>query len=137
MIEYYKMALSKYADFTGRSRRSEYWFFALGNVLIYFALAFLGGILAGATGSETAGLIPMILLGIFVLAIIIPSLAVAVRRLHDTGRSGWWYLIGLVPFIGSIVLIVFFCTDSEPGANQWGPNPKTGATTSTASHLVD
>lgn len=137
MIEYYKMALNKYADFTGRSRRSEYWFFVLGNLIIYFVLAFLGGLIGGATGSEAAGAVPMLLLGVFGLAIIIPSIAVAVRRLHDTGRSGWWYLIGIIPLIGSIVLLVFFVQDSEPGANQWGPNPKTGAVADATSHLVD
>lgn len=136
MIEYYKMALNKYADFTGRSRRSEYWFFVLGNVIIYFVIAFIAGLIGGGIGSEEAAIIPLALIGIFALAIIIPSLAVAVRRLHDTGKSGWWYLIAFIPF-GGIVLLVFFCTDSEPGANQWGPNPKTGATASAASHLVD
>jgi uncharacterized membrane protein YhaH (DUF805 family) len=61
---------------------------------------------------------------VYSLAIFIPSLAVCVRRLHDIGRSGWWYLIGLIPVIGWILLIVWFCTDSQPGANKWGPNPK-------------
>lgn len=136
MIEYYKAVLNKYADFTGRARRSEYWFFALGNLIIYIGLAVIGGLLGGITGSEEGAIVPIALIGIFVLAILIPSIAVGVRRLHDTGKSGWWYLISLVPF-GSIVLLVFFCMDSEPGANQWGPNPKTGATASTMSHLVD
>lgn len=136
MIEYYKAVLNKYADFTGRARRSEYWFFVLGNLIIYIGLAVIGGLLGGITGSEEGAIVPIALIGIFVLAILIPSIAVGVRRLHDTGKSGWWYLISLVPF-GSIVLLVFFCMDSEPGANQWGPNPKTGATASTTSHLVD
>lgn len=136
MIEYYKAVLNKYADFTGRARRSEYWFFVLGNLIIYIGLAVIGGLLGGITGSEEGAIVPIALIGIFVLAILIPSIAVGVRRLHDTGKSGWWYLISLVPF-GSIVLLVFFCMDSEPGANQWGPNPKTGATASTMSHLVD
>lgn len=136
MIEYYKAVLNKYADFTGRARRSEYWFFVLGNLIIYIGLAVIGVLLGGITGSEEGAIVPIALIGIFVLAILIPSIAVGVRRLHDTGKSGWWYLISLVPF-GSIVLLVFFCMDSEPGANQWGPNPKTGATASTMSHLVD
>lgn len=72
---------------------------------------------------ESAMMIGLGLLGILVLGIIIPSLAVIVRRLHDTGKSGWWYLISFIPF-GSIVLLIFFCLDSEPGTNKWGPNPK-------------
>ena len=130
MIEYYKTAISKYADFTGRARRSEYWFFYLGNVLIYMALAFVGGMITGATGSDTAGVAIYALLGIFYLGIIIPTLSCGVRRMHDTGHSGWWIIVPLANFI-------FAVTDSEPGANKWGPNPKTGAVAGAASHLVD
>ena len=136
MIENYKAVLNKYADFTGRARRSEYWYFVLANILIYFVLAFIGGFIGGASGSETAAVLSMIPVGIFALAILVPSIAVAVRRLHDAGKSGWWLLISLIPF-GGIVLIVFYCLDSEPGANKWGPNPKTGAVADAASHLVD
>lgn len=123
---YFKRAVTeRYADFKGRSRRSEYWFFTLFSMIILLPAYFIG--VAGAA-SESGALtaIGFGIYGLGALALIVPSLAVAVRRLHDTGRSGWWYLIGLVPIIGSIVLLVFFCTDSEPGANQWGPNPKTG-----------
>ena len=77
--------------------------------------------------SEIVSLIFVALLGLIVLALFIPSIAVAVRRLHDTGRSGWWYIIGMIPvvsYVGSIVLLVFYCTDSQPGRNKWGPNPK-------------
>ncbi|MFT7120572.1 MAG: uncharacterized membrane protein YhaH (DUF805 family) [Neolewinella sp.] len=130
MIEYYKTAISKYADFTGRARRSEYWFFALGNFLIYIGLAFLGGMIAGATGSETAGIAIYGLLVLFYLGIIIPTLSCGVRRMHDAGRSGWWIIVPIVSFI-------FAVSDSEPGANKWGPNPKTGAVAGAASHLVD
>ncbi|MNZ89121.1 Inner membrane protein YhaI [compost metagenome] len=65
-----------------------------------------------------------ILAGLYSLAILLPSLALVVRRLHDTGRSGWWVLIGFIPLIGFIVLLVFMCTDSDPDTNQYGPNPK-------------
>ena len=82
-------------------------------------MLFISGVLSEIIGEAAIGLI-----GIYYLAIIIPSIAVAIRRLHDTGRSGWWYLISLIPLIGSIILIVFFCEDSKPGVNQWGPNPK-------------
>ncbi len=139
MIEYYKAVLNKYADFTGRARRSEYWYFTLGNIIIMMLLYIpLIGSIAASGGEPGAGsLIFSGLIGIFGLAIIIPSLAVAVRRLHDTGKSGWFYLISLVPFIGGIILIVFMCQDSEPGTNKWGPNPKTGAVADASSHLVD
>jgi len=126
MIEYFKLALSRWNDFQGRSRRSEFWYFYLGFVLIVFGLSFLGGIIGGATGSEAGGIIPMVLLGIVSLVFIVPFLACAVRRLHDSGKSGWWLLISIIP-LGGIVLFVFYCLDSEPGANKWGPNPKTGA----------
>ncbi|MFD8309249.1 DUF805 domain-containing protein [Streptomyces sp. NPDC059690] len=109
-------ALKKYAVFSGRSRRKEYWMYALFVGIIYVVLA---GI---AAASKTPALFA--LLGIFYLGILLPSLAVGVRRLHDTGRSGWWLLIGLVPAIGGIVLLVFTCLDSQPGPNQYGPNPK-------------
>ena len=118
-MNWYLLALKKYADFKGRSRRSEYWYFVLFNILAVMAIAMISGILSSIIGDAAFGLT-----AIYYIGIIIPSLAVAVRRLHDTGRSGWWYLIGLIPIIGGIVLIVFFCEDSKPGSNQWGPNPK-------------
>lgn len=118
-MNWYLLALKKYADFKGRSRRSEYWYFVLFNILAVMAIAMISGILSSVIGDAAFGLT-----AIYYIGIIIPSLAVAVRRLHDTGRSGWWYLIGLIPIIGGIVLIVFFCEDSKPGSNQWGPNPK-------------
>ncbi|MFT5999882.1 MAG: uncharacterized membrane protein YhaH (DUF805 family) [Neolewinella sp.] len=135
MVDYFKLAISKYAEFTGRSRRSEYWYFALAVSLLFFAGAILAGIMAAV--SETLGLIVYVLLGIAYLGIIIPSIALVVRRLHDVGRSGWWYFIGLVPAIGSIILFVWMVTDSQPGANAWGPNPKSGEVADISSHLVD
>ena len=83
-------------------------------------LAMIGGMTSEASDSSI-GLIPFV---IYYLAALIPSLAVSVRRLHDTSRSGWWLLISLVPLVGSIVLLVFYCEDSHPGTNNWGPNPK-------------
>jgi uncharacterized membrane protein YhaH (DUF805 family) len=105
----------KYADFSGRARRSEYWWFSLAN---FIASAVLG-IIDRAIGSP-------ILQGILFLAVFIPGLAVAIRRLHDTGHSGWWWLIGLTG-IGLILLLVWFVTDSDSNDNQYGPSPK-GAT---------
>jgi len=113
-MEWYLTVLKKYAEFSGRARRKEYWFFVLFNIIISFVLGLVDGFvgLGGVLG------------GIYALAVLIPSIAVGVRRLHDTGRSGWWLLIGLVPIIGLIVLIVFMVGDSESGSNQYGPNPK-------------
>jgi uncharacterized membrane protein YhaH (DUF805 family) len=103
----------KYVDFSGRARRSEYWFFSLFTLVVGIVLQIIGSII----GTQ-------FIYYIFALAVFLPGLAVAIRRLHDTGRSGWWVLIGLIPLIGFIVLIVWFATDSEPNANQYGPSPK-------------
>jgi uncharacterized membrane protein YhaH (DUF805 family) len=128
MVEYFKLAISKYAQFTGRSRRSEYWYFFLVYILISLAI----NVLAAVVGDWIA------ILGSLVgLALLIPNLAVSVRRLHDTGRSGWWLLVGLIPLLGFILLLVWFASDSQPGANEYGPNPKTGEVADITSHLVD
>jgi len=119
-MNWYLLAFQKYADFSSRSRRSEYWYFVLFNLLAVIVLAMIGGITSEASDSSI-GLIPFF---IYYLAALVPSLAVSVRRLHDTSRSGWWLLISLVPLVGSIVLLVFYCEDSHPGTNNWGPNPK-------------
>lgn len=119
-MNWYLLAFQKYADFSSRSRRSEYWYFVLFNLLAVMVLAMIGGMTSEASDSSI-GLIPFV---IYYLAALIPSLAVSVRRLHDTSRSGWWLLISLVPLVGSIVLLVFYCEDSHPGTNNWGPNPK-------------
>ena len=98
-----KSVMSQYAGFSGRARRSEYWYWVLFT-LLWCWIPLLNILLA--------------------LIFFIPGLAVAVRRLHDTGRTGWWLLISLVPVIGGIVLLIFYCTDSQIGENQYGPNPK-------------
>ena len=119
-MNWYLKVLKKYAVFEGRAQRAEYWYYVLFSLIISFLLAMIDG----ATGSfnEEAGI--GILGGIYALAVLIPSIAVGVRRLHDTNRSGWWLLLGLVPLIGFIVLIVFFVIDSDQGDNQYGSNPK-------------
>ena len=129
MVEYFKLAISKYAEFTGRSRRSEYWYFVLGNIALSIIATMLGFVLGDTIGTMLSGLVS--------LALLIPGIAVGVRRLHDTGRSGWWLLIAIVPLIGAILLIVWFATDSQPGANEYGANPKTGEAADITSHLVD
>lgn len=105
--------VTQYAGFSGRARRSEYWFFALFGFLVYLGAALLDTILGSGS----------VLTLLAVLALLLPGIAVTVRRLHDTDRSGWWVLIGLVPF-GGIVTLVFACLDSQPFPNRYGPSPK-------------
>jgi uncharacterized membrane protein YhaH (DUF805 family) len=116
-MNWYLNVLKQYAVFSGRARRKEYWMFFLINTIITFVLRFIEG-LAGSSG---------IVAMLYSLAILIPGIAVSVRRLHDTDRSGWWLLIALVPIVGVIVLLVFMVQDSKPGENQYGAKPKTEA----------
>ena len=119
-MNYYMDVLRKYFVFSGRARRKEYWMFILFNILISIGLSIVDRVTGLYSAESGVGLLSTI----YSLAVLIPSIAVGVRRLHDTNRSGWWMLICLVPFIGSIVLLVFFVLDSDPGTNQYGPNPK-------------
>jgi|SRR5450432_3958949 uncharacterized membrane protein YhaH (DUF805 family) len=112
-------ALKQYADFNGRSQRTEYWLFVLFCIVVSVVLSLIDKML-GTYSSTGIGLLG----GIFSLAVLLPGLGVGVRRLHDTGRSGWWLLIALIPLIGEIVLIVFMVQDSAPGTNAYGPSPK-------------
>lgn len=126
-MSWFMMAWKKYAVFGGRSRRKEYWFFILFNILIFIVLGILMSIMAPSAEAGVPPEPPMLfvgLIGIYWLASLLPTIAVTVRRLHDIGRSGWWILIAAVPIIGGIVLLVFNLTDSQAGDNQWGPNPK-------------
>lgn len=102
--------LSKYVVFTGRARRSEFWWFVLFSILVNIVAGFIDYIL----GIQALGFLAM-------LGLLLPSLGVAVRRLHDTDRSGWWILIGLIPLIGAIVLIVWYASEGSPGENRYGP----------------
>jgi uncharacterized membrane protein YhaH (DUF805 family) len=119
-MSWFVEALKKYAVFSGRSRRKEYWFFVLFVVIISIVLNIIDGLFGAYDRSMGAGLLSTI----FSLAILIPSIAVSVRRLHDIDRTGWWVLIALVPLVGWIVLLVFHVQDSTPGTNRYGPNPK-------------
>lgn len=119
-MNWYLEALKKYAVFSGRARRREYWLFSLFNLIISLVLTFIGA--AAGLGDTDAGY--GLLGSLYTLGVLIPGVAVSVRRLHDIGRSGWWLFISLVPFIGAIVLLVFALLDSQPGPNQYGPNPK-------------
>lgn len=113
-MNWYSKVIRNYAVFTGRARRKEYWMFVLFNYIFTIAAFILDIVFRW-------GPIFLVLYSLFVL---VPSLAVGARRMHDQGKSGWWLLISLVPLIGGIWLLVLLCTDSQPGANQYGPNPK-------------
>ncbi len=119
---------NKYVDFNSRATRSEYWYFVLFSVLIGIVLRLIDtfainpSLGLGMTPEEAAR--GGILIGIFTLAILLPHIGIAVRRLHDIGKSGWWYLIALIPIIGALILLFFFVTDSQAGENAYGANPK-------------
>ncbi|MFD7097640.1 DUF805 domain-containing protein [Streptomyces xanthophaeus] len=113
-MHYYTDVLKKYAEFSGRARRQELWMFVLCNIAVAL-LVLLVDTLLGAN---------LILYWIYALAVVVPSIALAVRRLHDIGKSGWWYFIGLIPLVGGIWLIVLFATEGQPQANEYGPSPK-------------
>lgn len=120
-----KSVFSKYADFSGRATRSEYWYFYLFNflvVMVYY-IALFAMLVSGSRDSSAAGYLSVMFI-IYALVMTIPSLAVTVRRLHDTGHSGWWIFLNLIPVIGSIVLFIWFITDSDPDTNEYGDNPK-------------
>lgn len=104
----------RYADFQGRSARPEYWWFVLFNFLVNIVIAIIAGIIGETVGSILSLLV--------MLALIIPGIAVTVRRLHDTDRSGWWILIALIPIVGTIVLLVFMLLPGTPGENRFGPD---------------
>lgn len=119
-MNWYLGVLKKYVDFSGRARRKEYWMFVWFNILVSIVL----GAVDYATGMVNTESGLGALSGLYSLAVLLPSIAVAVRRLHDTSRSGWWLLIGFVPLIGALVLLVFMVLDGTPGSNEHGPNPK-------------
>jgi len=119
---------ANYTNFKGRARRSEYWFVQLFLVIVNLAaavidFALMNGDVERFVANGGGGIVGLIL----ILATIIPAIAVLIRRLHDTGRSGWWALIGLIPLAGAIVLLVFTVEDSNPTENKYGTSPKSGA----------
>ncbi|MEH0194624.1 DUF805 domain-containing protein [Caulobacter sp. CCNWLY153] len=117
--------LRKYAQFSGRARRSEYWLFALFTFAVSIAITILRLIVSGPQSLESGNFDALGLVSLaFSLAMFIPSLAVSFRRLHDTDRSAWWILIGLIPLIGAIVLLVFYILPGTTGPNKFGPDPK-------------
>ena len=135
MLEWMLMPYRRYADFSGRSRRKEYWMFTLLNVIVaavLMALMFggMGGI--DENGQPQMGPLSMVGTGLLVLwglVSIVPSLAVQVRRFHDQDKSGWMVLIGLIPYLGGLIVLVFMCLEGTRGPNRFGEDPK-GAGTS-------
>ena len=127
-MEWMLMPLKRYADFSGRSRRKEYWMFTLGLVILYSLI--IGVMLATAGADpEGAGLglmsgTSLIVIVVLLLALIIPSLAVTVRRFHDQDKSGWFVLINFIPYIGGIIVLVMMCLEGTRGPNRFGPDPK-------------
>jgi uncharacterized membrane protein YhaH (DUF805 family) len=119
-VDSVKTCLAKYADFSGRATRSEYWWFYLAFILFYIAGLVLAGILSSI--SETLGMIGFGIVALGALGFILPSLAAGVRRLHDVDKSGWFLLIGLIPIVG-LVLLYFFVIPGTPGDNRFGPAP--------------
>jgi uncharacterized membrane protein YhaH (DUF805 family) len=112
--------MKQYADFGGRARRTEFWMFVLFNIIFSVIASLIDRAIGFKIGAIQMGIIGLI----YSLAVLIPALAVSVRRLHDIGKSGWMILINLIPFIGWIWFIVLMVKDSQPGENQYGPNPK-------------
>ena len=115
-IEAIKSVITQYSNFHGRARRSEYWYYLLFECIIDFGLSILGNV--------TGIMIFLIVMWIFNLVLLVPGLAVCFRRMHDTGKSAWFLLLALIPIAGQIFMMLWFLKDSQPGENQWGPNPK-------------
>jgi uncharacterized membrane protein YhaH (DUF805 family) len=129
LSEAVRMSLARFASCAGRARRSEYWYFTLFHALAIF--------FAGVVSYLVMLAIPalaIVLYSIVVFGMLLPHLAVTVRRLHDVNRTGWWYLFGLVPLLGTIVLFVWCCTDGTRGPNRFGADPKTTASVAWITH---
>lgn len=128
-MNWYLKVLKQYADFKGRARRKEYWYFILFNGIFALIAMGLDNLLGITFSSYNRNLFYGYIYLLYGLIVFIPSLAVVVRRLHDVGKSGWWYLIVLIPVIGAFIILYYMIKDSEPGTNKWGENPKgVGAT---------
>lgn len=135
-MDWYVKALKQYVDFSGRARRREYWMFFLVNLVIVIVLSVIDTMLGTGGWRSTAGGGSFfasgslgLLSGLYSLAVLLPTIAVAVRRLHDTDRSGWWILLGFIPIVGGIVLLVFYVLEGTRGPNRFGPDPKAVAGT--------
>ena len=121
-IGYWVGCYRKFATFQGRARRAEYWWFTLFSVIVYLVLGALGYLLD--TAVESGGVVPGVVIMVYLLAAILPSLAVTTRRLHDAGMTGWFQLLGFIPFVGGIIVLVLTVLPGNPGDNQYGPDPR-------------
>ena len=119
-MEWYLEVLKKYAEFDGRARRKEYWMFVLFNAIISIGLQIVGALLGLKMFNGQLDILGTL----YSLVVLIPSIAVSIRRLHDIGKSGWWLLIAFIPCIGAFVLLYFLIQNSQQESNQYGPNPK-------------
>jgi uncharacterized membrane protein YhaH (DUF805 family) len=119
-MKYYLEVLKKYATFSGRARRSEYWYFVLFNFIFMIVAIGLDNLLGTTVSVLPYGYFYFAL----ALAVLIPGLAVFVRRMHDIGKSGWWYFIAFIPLVGAIWLLVLCCTEGVSGDNEYGADPK-------------
>jgi uncharacterized membrane protein YhaH (DUF805 family) len=118
---FFDVLKNKYATFEGRARRKEFWYFGLMNIIIVVGFSFIDGLLGTYSSNTGMGLLS----GIYFIAILIPAIAVSVRRLHDSSLSGFWILLSFMPIVGAITLIILYVRDSTPEQNKYGPNPKT------------
>jgi len=116
-MHWYTDVIRKYAVFNGRAARPEFWWFVLYNLIIAAVINLVAGIIVGRSSGQVVG-------DLYSLAVLLPSLGVGIRRLHDTNRTGWWYLLVFIPVIGWIVLIVFLAMASDSGSNNYGSNPQ-------------
>lgn len=124
MIDWWKKVVMKnYANFNGRARRAEYWYFALANFIVIIPF-YIIGITGAATESTGLSILGFAIYGIVALGTLVPGLAVAVRRLHDLNKSGWYYFIALIPLVGPIILLVWFFTEGDRFSNNYGDDPK-------------
>ena len=128
-MEWMLLPLKRYADFSGRSRRKEYWMFYLLIMIVTIAILLIGAVLGAFSGDASGGIgigatIMIGLLGIFFLGIIVPSIAVQVRRFHDQDKSGWFLLLSFIPYVGGIVVFIFMCLEGTKGPNRFGADPK-------------
>ena len=119
-MNYYLKVLQNYTNFDGRARRKEFWLFIFFNMLTVIILSIFDDFLGTVDTKGVYGLFG----SIYILVVFIPSIAVSIRRLHDTGRSGWWLLLNLIPLLGSLVVLIFFIQNSESHENRYGINPK-------------
>jgi uncharacterized membrane protein YhaH (DUF805 family) len=119
-LGYWTGCYRKYATFEGRARRAEYWWYSLFNLIVYLVLIAFGFLIGSSDGSNTVlgGLV-----GVFILAVFLPTLAVTCRRLHDIGLSGWWQLVGIIP-LGGLAVFIMTVLDGNSGPNKYGPDPR-------------